>query len=102
MAGADKSKEVAKNIKGKIERNKQENALNESIKINMREYQDSKNSFLYFSDSRLLNVYKQFQKGIKNSNMEQLALEEELVKRKLIDHSPLHENLYSINKELFK
>lgn len=100
--GGDKSKKVAKNIKGKIEQRKQENALNENIKMNMREYHDSKNSFQYFSDSRLLNIYDQFQNGIKNSNMEQLALEEELVKRKLLDHSPMHEKLYAINKELFK
>ena len=101
-AGAEKSKEIAKSVKVKIEQKKQENVLNESIKSNMREYQESKNSFQYFSDDRLLNIYAQFQNGTKNSNMEQLALEEELVKRKMIDHSPMHEKLYAINKELFK
>ncbi|MCB0745808.1 MAG: hypothetical protein KDC67_18035, partial [Ignavibacteriae bacterium] len=90
------------NIKVKIEQKKQENELNESIKMNMREYQESKNSFQYFSDNKLLNIYEQFENGTKNSNMEQLALEEELVKRKLIDHSPMHEKLYAINKEFFK
>jgi len=101
-AGAEKSKEIAKSVKVKIEQKKQENVLNESIKSNMREYQESKNSFQYFSDDRLLNIYAQFQNETKNSNMEQLALEEELVKRKMIDHSPMHEKLYAINKELFK
>jgi len=100
--GADKSKEVTKNIKNKIEQKKQENALNEGIKMSMREYQDSKNSFQYFSDNKLLNIYEQFQSGTKNSNMEQLALEEELVKRKLMDHSPMHEKIYAINKEFFQ
>jgi len=99
---SEKSKKVAENIKVKIEQKKQENELNESIKMNMREYQESKNSFQYFSDNKLLNIYEQFENGTKNSNMEQLALEEELVKRKLIDHSPMHEKLYAINKEFFK
>ncbi|MBU2905106.1 hypothetical protein KO529_09950 [Arenibacter algicola] len=100
--GAEKSKEITKNLKVKIEQNKQENILNESIQNNMREYQESKNSFQYFSDDGLLNIYEQYQNGTKSSNMEQLALEEELVKRKIIDHSPMHEKLYAINKELFK
>jgi uncharacterized membrane protein YgaE (UPF0421/DUF939 family) len=100
--GADKSKEVTKNIKNKIEQKKQEDALNEDIKMSMREYEESKNSFQYFSDNKLLNIYEQFQNGTKNSNMEQLALEEELVKRKLMNHSPMHEKLYAINKEFFK
>jgi len=99
---SEKSKKVAENIKTKVEQKRQENELNESIQTNMRDYQESKNSFQYFSDDRLLNIYEQFQNGTKNSNMEQLALEEELVKRKLIDHSPMHEKLYAINKELFK
>lgn len=100
--GVDKSKEIAKNVKTKIEQKKQENVLNENIKMSIREYQDSKNSFQYFSDNRLLNIYHQFQSGLKKSNMEQLALEEELVKRKLINHSPMHEKLYAINKDIFK
>lgn len=100
--GADKSKEVTRNIKNKLEQKKQEISLNENIKMSMREYQESKNSFQYFSDNRLLNIYEQSQNGTKNSNMEQLALEEELVKRKLIDHSPMHEKTYAINKEFFK
>ena len=44
----------------------------------MREYQESKNSFHYFSDNKLLNIYEEFQNSTKHSNMEQLALEEEL------------------------
>lgn len=99
--GAEKSKEVAQNIKQQIEKKKQENSLNENIKMNMREYQESKNSYQYFSDINLLNIYEQFENGTKNSNMEQLALEEELVKRKLLSHSPMHEKLYAINKHFF-
>jgi DNA/RNA-binding domain of Phe-tRNA-synthetase-like protein len=98
-AGANKSKKVAKNIKVKIEQKKQENELKSSIESNMREYQEFKNSFQFFSDERILNIYEQFLNGTKRSNMEQLALEEELVKRGLIDHSPTHEKLYAINKE---
>jgi predicted membrane protein len=100
--GAEKSKEVTQNIKQKIEKKKQANSLNENIKMNMREYQESKNSYQYFSDINLLNIYEQFENGTKNSNMEQLALEEELVKRKLLSHSPMHEKLYAINKHFFK
>ena len=97
---SEKSKKVTENMKAKIEQKKQENELNESIKMNMREYQESKNSFQYFSDNKLLSLYGQFENGTKKSNMEQLALEEELVKRKLIDHSPMHEKLYAINRDL--
>lgn len=100
--GADKSKEVTRNIKIKLEQKKQEDLLNENIKMSMREYQESKNSFQYFSDNRLLSIYEQFHNGSKDSIMEQLALEEELVKRKLIDHSPIHEKIYAINKEFFQ
>ena len=98
----EKSKKVSENIKVKIEEKKQENELNKSISNNVKEYQNSKNSFQYFSDEQLLNIHREFLTGTKDSNMEQLALEEELVKRKLIDHSPMHEKLYAINKELFK
>lgn len=98
---SEKSKKVTENIKVKIKQKKQEDRLNKNIKMNIREYQESKNSFQYFSDNKLLNIYEQFENDLKNSNMEQLALEEELVKRKLIDYSPLHEKIYAINKEFF-
>jgi hypothetical protein len=98
----EKSKKVTENIKVKFEEKKQDDELNKSISNNLREYQNSKNSFQYFSDEQLLNIHREFINGSKNSTMEQLALEEELVKRKLIDHSPMHEKMYAINKELFK
>ena len=96
------SKKVAKNVKTKIVEAKQENELNQNIKNNLRTYDESKNSFQYFSDDKLLSIYKNYSNGLEHSDMELLALEEELVKRKLIDHSPMHEKLYAINKEIFK
>ena len=99
--GAVKSKEIAKNVKIRIDQKKQQNLLNESIDNSMREYREYKNSFQYFSNNKLLDIYEQFQNGTKSSNMEQMALEEELIKRKMIDHSPMHEKLYAINKEFF-
>lgn len=47
-------------------------------------------------------MYEDLKKGKKFSEIEQLALEEELVERKVIDHSPMHEKLYTMRKKLFK
>lgn len=101
-SGAEKSKEVAKKIKVKIEQRKENHELNKKIRTDISEYQELKNSFQYFSDNKLLNIYREIQDNKKNSNMEQLALEEELVKRKLITHSPMHEKLYYLDKEISK
>lgn len=98
--GADKSKEVAEKIRVKIEQKRKEKELDYKIKSDIQYYKESKNSFQYFSDDNLLSIYEEFKSGTKDSNMEQLALEEELVKRKLIDHSPMHEKLYWIKKHL--
>lgn len=101
-AAADKSQEIAKNIKIRIEQKRLNNELNQIIESNIKEFQEFRSSFQFFSDEKLLILYQQFQDSNQSSNMEQLALEEELVKRKLITHSPMHEKIYAIKKEIYQ
>lgn len=101
-SGAEKSKKVAENIKENIKKKKLDKKINEDIQVNIREYQKLKNNFQFFSNDKLLNIYKQIKDGNESSKIEQLALEEELVRRKLITHSPMHEKLYGISKGFLK
>lgn len=61
------------------------------------EYLAAKHRFKYLSDGSLLAEYKERQK-IALTDLETLALEEELVDRKLIEYSPLHEMLHQGKK----
>jgi hypothetical protein len=72
--------------------------LRSKVENDLNNYQELKNSFNYFSDERLLAIYKKFQLE-HIENLERLALEEELVKRRLIKNSPMHEKLYSIKNK---
>ena len=98
----EKSIEVTENIKEMIEEKREEKELNEIIKNDAKIYQESKHSFQFFSNETLFSIYNEYLNGSKKSNFEQLALEEELVKRNLISHSPMHEKLYALNKDLFR
>ncbi|MCK6640973.1 MAG: hypothetical protein L6Q81_12900 [Bacteroidia bacterium] len=71
------------------------------VKSDLVSYQESKNSFKYFSNEKLLEMYHQFQNN-KQENLDRLALEEELVDRGLIENSPMHEKLYMIKKKLME
>lgn len=72
--------------------------LNRKVKNDLENYQETKNSFKYFSNERLLVLYKQFQSD-GSENLERLALEEELVERGLIENSPMHEKMYLLKKK---
>ena len=61
-------------------------------------YQEAKNSFKYFSDESLKSIYEEF-KSSQTESMERLALEEIMVEKGLISHSPMHEKLHSIKKK---
>jgi hypothetical protein len=61
----------------------------------MQEYNEAKSRFKYLSNDVLLNKYKEYQEN-KLEDMIRLALEEELVERKLITHSPMHNKLDAI------
>lgn len=72
---------------------------NRKIKSDLSNYQETKNSFTYFSDKKLLELLTEY-KNEKIENLERLALEEELVKRKLIESSDMHEKLFNIKRNL--
>lgn len=70
----------------------------EATQKSKQEYNDAKSRFKYLSNDVLLNKYKEFQEK-KLENIIRLALEEELVERKLITHSPMHNKLdFIMNK----
>lgn len=74
-----------------------QNELKRKLEEELKSYQETKNSFKYFSDNRLLSLYKQFQQD-GDENLERLALEEELVERRLIENSQMHEKLYLMKR----
>ncbi len=90
-----------KGIEKKINEKIEQNQLKNHIKDNQLKYNEAKNNFHYFSNDKLIELYEKFSGRELNEDVEQLALEEELVKRGLIDHSPMHEKLYLIKKKLF-
>ena len=89
--GEEITANVSSQIKEKIEIKQTAQATQQSL----NEYADAKNRFKYLSNEALLTKYKQFQEERKD-DMIRLALEEELVERKLISHSPMHEKLEAL------
>lgn len=90
---------VVKNISENIEIQKKENQFKKDVQKSMKYYQDSSHHFQFLSEETLLAKY-QNNESSRLSEMERLALEEELVKRKLIKYSPTHEKMEKIS-ELF-
>ena len=82
----EKSKEIAENKKIKA-----------TLQKDLNQYQNSRNSFRYLSNDKFFEIYHSYLIEEKE-NLERLALEEELVERKLIAHSPMHEKLYHLKK----
>ena len=70
----------------------------QEIRNSVAEFEDVRNEVKYISDETLLKDYEAMLKEQKES-MRRLALEEELVKRKLIEYSPMHEKIYAIRKK---
>lgn len=67
------------------------------MKANMSMYENAKKTFQYFSSEKLVEIYENAKTEDKE-DFEILALEEELVRRKILAHSPMHEKLYHIRK----
>ena len=89
------SSPTAKKISLKINEKLEEK---EAVKISKRsidEYNDAKNRFQYLSDETLESKLNEL-RLIQGSEMQQLALEEEMVRRGLLSHSPMHEKLDKI------
>lgn len=79
-------------ITKKIEEIKEEQEVIKQTKESLDEYNDSKHRFQFLSDETLITKYKEYEEQDK-SDMIRLALEEELVKRGILSHSPMHEKL---------
>ncbi len=99
FTGAKKTKEV---IKEKVKERIQDNQTKKHMKYNLHKYNQAKSSFQFFSDDKLISLFEESSKNQPNEDAEQLALEEELVKRGLIDHSPMHEKLYLQKKKILE
>ena len=75
---------------------KENKTIIENAKSSLAKYNDARHRFQYLSNETLIHKYQT--SDIDNcDNMEQLALEEELVKRNILNHSPMHEKMEKIN-----
>lgn len=67
----------------------------ENLELN---YETSKNTFKYFSDSKLQAELKQIKSTKPVDFMKMMAAEEVLIERGVIDHSVAHEHLNDLRK----
>lgn len=94
-----KDSSPVQNISQKIEESKQEQEILKQTRHSLNEYNDAKHRFQYLSDETLIDKFKTFvDEDI--TDMQRLALEEELVKRGILKHSPMHEKLEKIKEHL--
>ncbi|HZK06917.1 MAG TPA: hypothetical protein VFC92_01835 [Bacteroidales bacterium] len=93
----DKIKEFSpvQNMTQKIGEIKQEKELIQQTKDSLKDYNDAKQRFQYLSNETLLEKFQKYV-SLEVSDMERLALEEELVERGVLTHSPMHEKLDKI------
>jgi hypothetical protein len=91
---------VVQNISKTIENQKMDKELRSGVQNSMKNYQNSSHHFQFLSDETLLSKYQKNQSNML-TEMDRLALEEELVKRGLIKFSPTHEKIEKIS-ELFE
>lgn len=82
-----------------IEEEKEKKEIKSIVNAEINEYKKAKNSFQFFSDEKLMELYEKNIKE-KNEDSEMLALEEELIKRGKIDHSTMHEKIYNLRKKI--
>lgn len=91
---------VVKKVAENIENQKAEREINRNVLNSMTNYKDAVHRFQYLSNQTLLEKF-QNEETNEVDHMERLALEEEMVKRGLIEFSPMHEQLEKI-KDLYK
>jgi len=96
---ASKSEKIYDNAKTKIVEIKEENKIVNTVKNDLNNYSEARASFKYLSSATLLEKYSNYKEN-EVENMERLALEEELVERKLIDFSSMHEKMNRITDNL--
>lgn len=95
-----KDSRAVQNIFQKVEDTKKEKEILIQTNYSLNEYNDAKHRFQFLSDETLIEKYKSYV-DVDVSDMQRLALEEELVKRKIIKHSPMHEKIEKV-MELLK
>ena len=69
------------------------------VEADLLKYQSTKNAIKYISNEQLKEIYEKLVAS-KTEDMKRLAVEEELVDRKIIPFSPMHEKLQKL-KQLF-
>lgn len=99
MAIAGQTSDVYDVTKEKINNKINEYNTSKTVNKDLNTYSESKHNFKYLSDENLLKKYEIF-KSSNKFDMERLALEEELVERKLIPYSPMHEKTDKIKSNL--
>lgn len=94
--GTDYSKKIIEENKTTSEQNRHARRIAYEANQNQKKYTERKKTFKYLSNESLLEIHK----DVKNTlhPMEQLALEEILVEKNLIEFSPTHEKMQRIEK----
>jgi hypothetical protein len=85
-------------LHNKVNEAKEQRRTNQLTKAALEEYQDAKNRFQYLSAETLKEKYKAYT-TMEETDMIRLALEEELVRRGIIEYSPMHEKIENIRKK---
>lgn len=96
--GVFANKKVA-DYKEHLSEQKDLNATVQGVKEELSSYETYKYSFKLCSNQFLVDSYKEFKKNQVES-MEVLAIEEEMVNRALLDHSPMHQKLILIKRQI--
>ncbi len=94
--GANKAKDV---IVEKVSEKIVINQIRKLTNLELKKYNEARRSFQFFSSEVLITLFTANMQNDICPDIEQLALEEEMVKRGLLDHSPMHEKLYRLKKE---
>ena len=94
--GTDYSKKIIEENKTKSEQHRQTRRIANEANQHQKKYIEKKKTFKYLSNESLLEMFKDSKNTL--HPMEQLALEEILVEKNLIEFSPTHEKMQRIEK----
>lgn len=94
--GTDYSKKIIEGNKTISEQNRQTRRISNEANQHQKKYIEKKKTFRYLSNESLLEIFKDSKNNL--HPMEQLALEEILVEKNLIEFSPTHEKMQRIEK----
>ncbi len=94
--GTDYSKNIIEKNKANSEQIRQTQRITKDAKFHQKQYEEKKKTFKYLSNEHLLEMYNKETATL--HPMVQLALEETLVERSLLEYSPTHEKMQRIEK----